>query len=160
MATPLEKTHSQLNEKEADSFTKGDVESSHGSETDLSETNEVLSNARDLVTHVISLDDDPTLNPWTFRVLVIGLGLSAFGGVLGQSGSRLELQLILISDLFLAEIYYFKPQTVLVSTMFLAIITYILGKFMETVIPTFGAFRYLNPVGTFTQGSHGALPLT
>lgn len=44
---------------------------------------EVLTDARDLVTHVISVEDDPGLNPWTFRVLVIGIGLSAFGGVLG-----------------------------------------------------------------------------
>ncbi|KLO16064.1 OPT oligopeptide transporter [Schizopora paradoxa] len=57
---------------------------------------------------------------------VIGLGLSAFGGVL-------------------AEIYYFKPQTVLVSTMFLAIISYVAGLAMETFIPRWGYFRYLNP---------------
>ncbi|OJA14695.1 hypothetical protein AZE42_09982 [Rhizopogon vesiculosus] len=43
----------------------------------------VLSNERDIATHVISVDDDPTLNPWTFRAFFIGLGLSAFGGVLG-----------------------------------------------------------------------------
>ncbi|KAJ7285153.1 OPT oligopeptide transporter [Mycena rebaudengoi] len=58
--------------------------------------------------------------------LALSLGLSAFGGVL-------------------AEIYYFKPQTVFVSTMFLAIIAFILGKFLESVIPTRGIFRYLNP---------------
>ncbi|KAJ7170810.1 hypothetical protein C8R43DRAFT_944652 [Mycena crocata] len=69
---------------------------------------------------------DESLNPWTFHVLVLGLGLSAFGGVL-------------------AEIYYFKPQTVLVSTMFLAIIVFVLGKAMESIIPTSGIFRFLNP---------------
>lgn len=53
---------------------------------------------------------------------------------------------MLISIYVLAEIYYFKPQTVLVSTMFLAIISYVLGLMMEVFIPTRGWFRYLNPV--------------
>ncbi|KAG1807603.1 OPT oligopeptide transporter protein-domain-containing protein, partial [Suillus subaureus] len=91
----------------------------------------VLSNERDIATHVISVDDDPSLNPWTFRAFFIGLGLSTFGGVL-------------------AEIYYFKPQTVLVSLMFLAVVSYILGVFMETVIPRRGLLRYLNP-GPFNK---------
>ncbi|KAH8115217.1 OPT oligopeptide transporter protein-domain-containing protein [Phellopilus nigrolimitatus] len=113
-----------------------DVESSSltpsDEDTDEAEgEGEVLSDARDLVTHVISVDDDPSLSPWTFRVAVIGLGLSTFGGVL-------------------AEIYYFKPQTVLVSTMFLAIIAYVLGLAMETLIPSRGWFRYLNP-GPFNK---------
>jgi OPT family small oligopeptide transporter len=86
----------------------------------------VLENERDIATHVVSIHDDPSLNPWTIRAFVIGIGLSAFGGVL-------------------AEIYYFKPQTVLVSVMFLAIISYVLGIAMETVIPSRGIFRYLNP---------------
>ncbi|CAK5278568.1 unnamed protein product [Mycena citricolor] len=68
----------------------------------------VLHDERDIATHVITVEDDETLNPWTIRAFVLGLGLSAFGGVL-------------------AEIYYFKPQTVLVSTLFLAIISYMLG---------------------------------
>jgi OPT family small oligopeptide transporter len=86
----------------------------------------VLESERDIATHVITVQDDPTLNPWTFRSFIIGIGLSAFGGVL-------------------AEIYYFKPQTVLVSTMFLAVISYVLGIAMETAIPSRGFFRYLNP---------------
>ena len=44
-----------------------------------------LSDAQNLVTYVISVEDDPSLNPWTFRTLVIGIGLSTFGGVLGMS---------------------------------------------------------------------------
>ncbi|EIM81122.1 OPT oligopeptide transporter [Stereum hirsutum FP-91666 SS1] len=95
-------------------------------ETAGSVLSEVLENERDIATHVISTGDDPTLSPWTFRAFFIGIGLSAFGGVL-------------------AEIYYFKPQTVQVSTMFLAIISYVLGIFMETFIPRRGVFRYLNP---------------
>ncbi|KAI0066210.1 OPT superfamily oligopeptide transporter [Artomyces pyxidatus] len=112
--------------EEPSAYNKSDLESTTG--TDVSE---VLSDARDLVTHVITVEDDPTLNPWTFRSFFIGIGLSAFGGVL-------------------AEIYYFKPQTVLVSTMFLAIISYIIGIFMETIIPRYGWFRYLNP-GPFNK---------
>ncbi|KAJ6513070.1 OPT oligopeptide transporter protein-domain-containing protein [Mycena sanguinolenta] len=99
-----------------------DVETADEGSTEFA----VLEDERDIATHVISVADDETLNPWTFRSLVLGLGLSAFGGVL-------------------AEIYYFKPQTVLVSTMFLAIIAFVLGKAMENFIPTFGLFSYLNP---------------
>ncbi|KAG2750270.1 OPT oligopeptide transporter [Suillus brevipes Sb2] len=91
----------------------------------------VLSDERDIATRIISVDDDPSLNPWTFRAFFIGLGLSTFGGVL-------------------AEIYYFKPQTVLVSLMFLAVMSYILGIFMETFIPRRGFLRYLNP-GPFNK---------
>jgi hypothetical protein len=31
-----------------------------------------LNTAEDIVTHVIDLDDDPTLNPWTFRMFFLG----------------------------------------------------------------------------------------
>ncbi|KAJ7455304.1 OPT oligopeptide transporter protein-domain-containing protein [Mycena galericulata] len=101
----------------------GDIETANEPST---EEFAVLEDERDIATHVITIADDETLNPWTFRALILGLGLSAFGGVL-------------------AEIYYFKPQTVLVSTMFLAIIAFVLGKGMESVIPSSGIFRYLNP---------------
>lgn len=60
-----------------------DVEVGSSSEED-SEDGEVLNDARDLVTHVISVEDDPELSPWTFRSAIIGLGLSCFGGVLGM----------------------------------------------------------------------------
>jgi hypothetical protein len=39
-----------------------------------------LESARDLVTAVLSLEDDPTLNPWTFRMWFIGIGMSVFAG--------------------------------------------------------------------------------
>ncbi|CAI7569295.1 unnamed protein product [Penicillium viridicatum] len=32
-----------------------------------------LATAEEIVTHVIHVDDDPTLNPWTFRMFFIGL---------------------------------------------------------------------------------------
>ncbi|KAJ7261713.1 OPT oligopeptide transporter protein-domain-containing protein [Mycena haematopus] len=112
---------SPLNEKKG---LKGDIETADEPSTEFA----VLEDERDIATHVISVSDDETLNPWTIRALILGLGLSAFGGVL-------------------AEIYYFKPQTVLVSTMFLAIIAFVLGKAMESVIPTsecsFEYFRHL-----------------
>ena len=43
----------------------------------------VLHTEREIATRVISVDDDPSLNPWTFRAFFLGLGLSAFGGTLG-----------------------------------------------------------------------------
>ncbi|KAG2041638.1 OPT oligopeptide transporter protein-domain-containing protein [Suillus americanus] len=110
-------------------YIKGDIETS----TREAETNEnvVLQNEREIATHVISVDDDPSLNPWTFRAFFIGLGLSAFGGSL-------------------AQIYYFKPQTISVSLMFLAIISYVIGLAMETFIPRHGLLRCLNP-GPFNK---------
>jgi hypothetical protein len=45
----------------------------------------VLHSERDIATNIINVHDDPNLNPWTLRAFVIGLGLSAFGGVLGLS---------------------------------------------------------------------------
>ncbi|KAG1830315.1 OPT oligopeptide transporter protein-domain-containing protein [Suillus variegatus] len=115
---------------------QGDIETSTGEDTDEIV---VLQNERDIATHVISVDDDPNLNPWTFRAFFIGLGLSAFGGSL-------------------AQIYYFKPasfglalqQTILVSVMFLGIISYVIGLAMETFIPRHGLLRYLNP-GPFNK---------
>ena len=78
-----EKINSSDSEKNS-SLAK-DVESSAASVDEVSEDGEVLSDVRDLITHVISVDDDPSLNPWTFRTLAIGLGLSTFGGVLGTN---------------------------------------------------------------------------
>ncbi|KAG2107577.1 OPT oligopeptide transporter protein-domain-containing protein [Suillus cothurnatus] len=107
---------------------KGDVETAT---VDADSEEGVLSDERDIATHVISVDDDASLNPWTLRAFFIGLGLSTFGGVL-------------------AEIYYFKPQTVGVLLMFLAVISYVLGIFMETFVPRRGILRYLNP-GPFNK---------
>jgi hypothetical protein len=36
--------------------------------------------ARDLVTEVLRVEDDPTVSPWTFRMWFIGIGMSVFGG--------------------------------------------------------------------------------
>jgi hypothetical protein len=60
---------------------QGDVESAN---VDARSNEAVLSNERDIATNVISVDDDTTLNPWTFRAFFLGIGLSTFGGVLGE----------------------------------------------------------------------------
>ena len=36
--------------------------------------------ARDLVTEILTIEDDPSLNPWTFRMWFIGLGMAVFAG--------------------------------------------------------------------------------
>ena len=77
---------SNENEKQADfeisekvpSYSTTDFESITGADST------VLQNERDIITHVISIYDDPSLSPWTFRSFFIGIGLSAFGGVLGE----------------------------------------------------------------------------
>lgn len=33
---------------------------------------DVVETAKDIVTHVLHVDDDPSLNPWTFRMFFIG----------------------------------------------------------------------------------------
>ncbi|KAG8217851.1 OPT oligopeptide transporter [Butyriboletus roseoflavus] len=106
---------------------KADVEAASNPPISSDDASDIIFHTeREIATHVISVNDDPTLNPWTFRAFFLGLSLSAFGGSL-------------------AEIYYFKPQTVGVSLMFLAIVSYVLGIAMETFIPRHGLFRYLNP---------------
>ncbi|KAF8071803.1 OPT oligopeptide transporter protein-domain-containing protein [Lyophyllum atratum] len=123
--SPLEEKDTKFGLDEKIDVDHGDVESIDHADSD-SNGHDVLESERDIATHVISVVDDPSSNPWTIRAFIIGIGLSAFGGVL-------------------AEIYYFKPQTVLVSTMFLAIISYVMGMSLATVIPSHGIFRYLNP---------------
>ncbi|KAK3401320.1 OPT superfamily oligopeptide transporter [Sordaria brevicollis] len=87
-----------------------------------------------LVTKTLDTSDDPTQKIYTFRAFFLGLGLSAFGAVL-------------------AEIFYFKPQTVNVSIVFLIMIAYCLGE-LTTLIPRWGPVgRFLNP-GPFTQKEH------
>jgi hypothetical protein len=34
--------------------------------------------ARDLVAEILLVEDDPTVNPWTFRMWFIGIGISVF----------------------------------------------------------------------------------
>jgi hypothetical protein len=36
--------------------------------------------ARDLVAEILVVEDDPAVNPWTFRMWFIGIGMSIFAG--------------------------------------------------------------------------------
>ncbi|KAF9462816.1 peptide transporter MTD1 [Collybia nuda] len=105
----------------------------------------------DVATRLISLEDDPTLPAFTFRMWFLGLGLACFGSVLGQ-------------------IFYFRPQTVFVSQLFIQIIAYILGRVLEELLPGPGnprenlkmkntAFwRFMNP-GPFNIKEHVAITI-
>ncbi|RDW63662.1 hypothetical protein BP6252_11207 [Coleophoma cylindrospora] len=97
-----------------------------------------LETAADIVTQVIDLDDDPNMNPWTFRMFFIGMGLSCFGAVL-------------------SEIYEFKPQVIYVSLMFLTVVAYAAGEAMSLLIPRWGPIgRFLNP-HPFNMKEHAAI---
>ncbi|KAF8578774.1 OPT superfamily oligopeptide transporter [Ramaria rubella] len=95
---------------------------------------DVIRKAEDVATAVITTDDDPTLPVWTFRTVFLGIGLSAFGAVLGT-------------------IYTFKPQNATVSQLFVLIIAYVFGTAMHKVMPSSGYWRYLNP-GPFNIKEH------
>ncbi|KAG6857484.1 hypothetical protein H0H87_002109 [Tephrocybe sp. NHM501043] len=110
----------------------------------------------DVVTRLISLEDDPTLPAFTFRMWFLGLGLACFGSVLGQI-------FVGLSNM------YPKPQTVFVSQLFIQIIAYILGRILEEIIPGPGNvrpqlqtkdtrfWRFLNP-GPFSKSPELARP--
>ncbi|KAH9476148.1 Oligopeptide transporter 9 [Psilocybe cubensis] len=105
----------------------------------------------DVATRLISLEDDPTLPAFTFRMWLLGLGLSCFGAVLGQ-------------------IFYFRPQTVYVSPLFLQILAYLLGLVLEEIIPgphnvresmrtkDTAFWRFMNP-GPFNIKEHVAITI-
>ncbi|KAJ3542748.1 hypothetical protein NMY22_g3390 [Coprinellus aureogranulatus] len=105
----------------------------------------------DVATRLISLEDDPTLPCFTFRMWFLGIGLACFGAVLGQ-------------------IFYFRPQTVFVSQLFIQIIAYILGRVLEEIIPGPGNeskrlqtkdtrfWRFFNP-GPFNIKEHVAITI-
>ena len=42
-------------------------------ESSSDDDNVVVSTAEEIVTKVIHVDDDPTLNPWTFRMFFLGM---------------------------------------------------------------------------------------
>ncbi|KAI0811002.1 OPT oligopeptide transporter [Irpex lacteus] len=86
---------------------------------------------------VLTTHDDPDLPSLTFRTFFLGLGFSAFGAVL-------------------AQIYYFKPQTLSVSQLFLLVLTYWLGNLMHLGLPSRGIFKWINP-GPFNIKEHVAI---
>ncbi len=76
-------------------YTNADIESTQDVDVD-SDFGGVLENERDIATHVLTVTDDPSLNPWTVRAFVLGIGLSAFGGVLGMYDFSTTYLMILI----------------------------------------------------------------
>ncbi|OKL61431.1 hypothetical protein UA08_03142 [Talaromyces atroroseus] len=143
-----------VSEKDGAFISDQDVEQGGKYESDgMAEgvTNEVET-AKDLVTKIIHVNDDPNMTVVTFRVVFLGIGLSVFGSVL-------------------QEIFYFKPQTIFVSLIFLTVWAYILGDLMAVFIPTEinwkigglhitdgGILRYLNP-GPFNSKEHAAITI-
>ncbi|KAI5271550.1 OPT superfamily oligopeptide transporter [Aureobasidium subglaciale] len=106
----------------------------------VAEEHKIVETAEDIVHQVLGVEDDHTLNPWTFRMLSLGLGLSIFASVL-------------------QEIFYFKPQTILVSNVFLCVIAYVLGEAMAKILPSEGIIgSYLNP-HPFNMKEHAAITL-
>ncbi|KAH9949944.1 OPT oligopeptide transporter [Amylocystis lapponica] len=93
--------------------------------------------AYEVAIKVLSTADDPELQAVTFRSVFLGLGFSSFGAVL-------------------AQIYYFKPQTLLVSTLLLLILSYWFGNGMHMLLPSKGIFRWINP-GPFNIKEHVAI---
>ncbi|KAE9384031.1 OPT superfamily oligopeptide transporter, partial [Gymnopus androsaceus JB14] len=81
----------------------------------------LVKDEHDVSIKVLSVRDDYKLPVVTFRMLFLGLGFSAFGSVL-------------------AQLYYFKPQTLLVSENFLLIVIYFIGKAWEKGLPSCGIF--------------------
>jgi hypothetical protein len=61
-----------------------------------------IETAEDYALRLLSLEDDPSLQVFTFRMWFLGLGLSCFGAVLGQ-------------------LFYFRPQTISVSQLFIQV---------------------------------------
>ncbi|KJA17574.1 hypothetical protein HYPSUDRAFT_206043 [Hypholoma sublateritium FD-334 SS-4] len=94
---------------------------------------QLLDKAEGVAIQVISTRDDPELSVLTFRVLFLGVGLSAFSAVL-------------------STIYTFKPQNATVSQLFCLIIAYVMGTAMAA-LPRHGAWRFINP-GPFNIKEH------
>ncbi|KAH9931204.1 OPT oligopeptide transporter [Amylocystis lapponica] len=93
--------------------------------------------AYEVAIKVLTTRDDPELQAVTFRTIFLGLGFSAFGAVL-------------------AQIYYFKPQTLSVSVLLLLVLSYWFGNGMHMLLPSRGIFRWINP-GPFNIKEHVAI---
>ncbi|PSR83037.1 hypothetical protein PHLCEN_2v5841 [Hermanssonia centrifuga] len=104
---------------------------------DASDNEYRINEAYEVAIKVLSTRDEPELQSLTFRTFFLGLGFSAFGAVL-------------------AQIYYFKPQTLLVSTLFLLVISYWFGTVWHMALPSHGIFKWINP-GPFNIKEHVAI---
>ncbi|KAH7379849.1 OPT oligopeptide transporter protein-domain-containing protein [Cadophora sp. MPI-SDFR-AT-0126] len=122
-STSLEKTKT---EKSTENLVRVSESVSRDAERGAGEPR-VVANMEEIALKALHIDDDPTLNPWTFRMFLIGFGLSGFGSAL-------------------ATIFLFKPQSVSVSIIFLTVISYVAGNALEYIIPKTGKVgRWLNP---------------
>jgi hypothetical protein len=63
---------------DVDTIEKADTSSSSHSHDEDSHRSKPPTTAKDLVTEILLVEDDPSLNPWTFRTWFIGIGLSVF----------------------------------------------------------------------------------
>ncbi|KAL5526996.1 hypothetical protein ACEPAF_8725 [Sanghuangporus sanghuang] len=153
-SVPLEKTRQDSYDKNVDkeSLSSGTSTEPVAVWEDVADSKEkVIETDIDVATRLISLEDDTTQPVLTFRMWVLGIGLSCFGAVLGQ-------------------IFYFRPQTIFVSQLFLQIIGYIFGKVLEEIIPGPGNpsarlqmtdnrfWRFMNP-GPFNIKEHVAITI-
>ena len=68
-----EKLHAFPNEKDESSGEIENVPPTYNAEAEdhFGET-AVVRTAKDLVTHILHVQDDPSLNPWTFRMVFLG----------------------------------------------------------------------------------------
>ncbi|KAI8829648.1 peptide transporter MTD1 [Chytriomyces cf. hyalinus JEL632] len=106
---------------------------------DLDLSNEIVDDyGVGMVANIVSLEDDPDTPVLTFRYFVLSLLLSMFAGTLGQ-------------------IYYFKPQTLVVSTLFLQLFGYFGGVLMAKILPIGTIF---NPDGKFNKKEHALITVT
>lgn len=116
----------------------GTYHSNYDNNLEKGSENDVVANYEDLALKTLHVDDDPTLNPWTFRMFFLGTGLSTFGAAL-------------------ATIFLFKPQSVSVSIIFLTVISYVMGNGMAVTLPKTGFLgRWFNP-HAFNSKEHLAI---
>ncbi|RFU35203.1 hypothetical protein B7463_g1157, partial [Scytalidium lignicola] len=141
MTTSINNTHNESHDEENVSKTEELIlrKAPNSKDPEVQEVGKehpcILDTTQDIVTTVIHVDDDPTLNPWTFR-----LSLSTFASVL-------------------QEVFYFRAVTVFVSAMFLTVLAHFLGKAMATLIPRCGLIgHFLNP-GPWNRKEHTAAVL-
>lgn len=97
---------------------------------------EKVENMEEIALYALHVEDDPSLDPWTFRTWALGIGLSGFSATL-------------------ATIYQFKPQGITLSATFLCVISYVLALVLEQ-IPKIGVLRWLNP-HPFNAKEHAAI---
>lgn len=69
---PAPSVHSNEGSKEKEAGFYNEAPVYYDVEGQESESEIHLETAKDIVTQVINLDDDPTINPWTFRMFFLG----------------------------------------------------------------------------------------